>query len=162
MFLKDIWEIKLYIRTIFSEPKGSYSGTIIYPFQGLFRGDVGSPTGWFLIICILLVYLKDKGNGVEIKTEINVEDFKLVAMMFVCKGCFMTLREITDRRYDGVLQQHQTKVYYWSGGLGISGGCLDPEKRYWYTIWCGWIDGGIDMIIYYNAGYIYLTKRYGE
>ena len=43
----------------------------------------------------MILYLKDKGNGVGIKTEITGDDFKLVTMMFVGDEYFTTLGKIT-------------------------------------------------------------------
>ena len=44
-----------------------------------------------MISCTMIIYLKEKSRGVEIKTEITWDDFKLVTMMFVYEGDFPTL-----------------------------------------------------------------------
>ena len=38
----------------------------------------------------MIILSKDKVNGVEIKTEINGDEFKLETMMFVENGAFNT------------------------------------------------------------------------
>ena len=49
-----------------------------------------------MINCILILYLKDKGNEVEIKTAIIGNNFNLVTMMFVNGGDVPTLGKRTD------------------------------------------------------------------
>ena len=44
----------------------------------------------------MIICLKEKGYGVEIKTAIIGDDFKLVTMMFVNDRNFLTLGKITD------------------------------------------------------------------
>ena len=80
--------MNLYLRTGFRYSKGSYYGTMLWPFQGLCNGNIGKPTGWFLIIYIMILYLKEIGHGFEIKTTINRYELKLVTMMFVDDGDF--------------------------------------------------------------------------
>ena len=76
----------------------------------------------------MIIYLKEKSRGVEIKTEITWDDFKLVTMMFVYEGDFPTSGKKTDNRWDEVLQQNKIRVYDWSGYLRVSGENLNMEK----------------------------------
>ena len=71
----------------------------------------------FLIIFILIIYLKDKVNGVEIKTAIIGGDFNLATLMFVNDGDFTNLGKRTDSQWDEVPQQKQRIVKNWIGGL---------------------------------------------
>ena len=75
--------MKLYLRTYFGEPKVLYSGTMIDTFQGLCQVNRGAPSGWFMMGYIMIIYLKKKVHGVEIKKAITGDDFKLVTMIFV-------------------------------------------------------------------------------
>ena len=70
----------------------------------------------------MILYLKDKGNGVGIKTEITGDDFKLVTMMFVGDEYFTTLGKITVIQWWKVLYQKKITMDKCSGGLGVSGG----------------------------------------
>ena len=56
--LKSIQEMKFYLRTGFVDPKCSYSDTMINNFQGIQQGNGVELVGWFMIICILMLYLK--------------------------------------------------------------------------------------------------------
>ena len=60
-------------------------------------GEIGAPAGWFRIRYILIIYLKEKLHGVEIKSAITQYDFNQVTMMFVDDRDFPNLRKITDR-----------------------------------------------------------------
>ena len=91
----EIQEMKFYLRTCFMDSKGSYSGTTLQPFQGLCQINLGAPEGWFLISCTLIIYLKQKGHGVGIKTVITGDDFKLMTMMFFENGNFTNFGKIT-------------------------------------------------------------------
>ena len=80
--------MKFYLRTDFGELKDSYPGTIIHPFQGLCQGNGGAPEGWFMIIYIIIIYVENKGHGVEIKISTNRDYFKLVTMVLINDGNF--------------------------------------------------------------------------
>ena len=56
--MKEIQEMKLYLRTIVGDYKGSYSGTTLQPFQGLCQGNRGAPSGLFPISFIIIIYFK--------------------------------------------------------------------------------------------------------
>ena len=58
--LKAIQEMKFYLRMSFGDPKGSYYGTMLQPFQGLHQSKGGTPTGWFTISYIIIIYLREK------------------------------------------------------------------------------------------------------
>ena len=75
--------MKLYLRTIIGDSKGSYSGTTLKPFQGMCQGNGGASEGWFMISFIIIIYLKENIHEVEIKNATPGDDFKLVIMMFV-------------------------------------------------------------------------------
>ena len=77
--------------------KGSYPGTTLQTFQGRCQGNVGAPEGWFPISFIIIIYLKEKIHGVEIKTATRGDYFKLVTMVFVDYRNFPTLGKRTDR-----------------------------------------------------------------
>ena len=160
--MKAIQENKLYLRTSFGDSKVSYSGTTLQPFQGLCQGNGEAPTGWFLISWILVVYLKEKVYGVEVKTEIIVDKFKLVTMVFIDYGYFPTLGNRTYSQWGELLQQHQITVDYWIGGLTVSGVYLKPDKLSWCNIQLGWAGGNPRMISSDNAGEIHLIRRDGE
>ena len=63
-----------------------------------------------MVICIIIIYLKYKVNGVEMKTFITGDDFKLITMIFIDDGDFMTQVNVTYRKWDEVLQQHEITV----------------------------------------------------
>ena len=94
----------------------------------MYQGKIGAPSVWFLISCIMILYLKEKGHGIEIKTSIKGEDFKLETMMFVNNGYFNTSRKTTDIQWEDVTRQHQITVDDWSGLLRISVGNINRIK----------------------------------
>ena len=53
----------------------------------------------------MVIYLKFKVHGVEIKNPIIGDDFKLTTRMFVNDGGFMNLCNRTDIQWKEVLQQ---------------------------------------------------------
>ena len=158
--LKEIQEMKFYLRTGFGGLKASYSGTIVQTFLGLLQGTQVTPTGWFLIIFILIVYLKYKVNGVEIITAITGHDFKIATMMFVTDKYFPTLGERTDIHWYEVLLQQQITVGDWIVSLIVSIGHINTDKGSCYTIWWGWTDRKTSMLSSKNSGDIHFTKRY--
>ena len=74
-----------------------------------------------MIICNLIIYSKDKGHEVEIKTKITGDNFKIATMIFFDSGDFNTLGNRTDSKWEEVLQQHQRTVDVLSKGLGAFG-----------------------------------------
>ena len=135
---------------------------MINPLQGICQGYGESPAGWFLIIFIIILYLKDKGSGVEVKTSITGDNFKLVITMFVDNGNFATLGKRTNSQSYEVLQQHQIIVYALGGGLIVSVGHINLGKGYWYPIKWLWTHGNTVMLSSKNVGYIILIKRNAE
>ena len=81
--LKEIKETKFNLRMGFRYSKRLYLGKTLQPFQGLCKGEVGESEEWFLISFLMILYLKEKRHGVEIKTVIKEYAFKIVTMMFV-------------------------------------------------------------------------------
>ena len=73
---------------------------MLNPFKGIFQGNAGSPEGWFLISCIMILYLRDKGHWVKIKKDITGDDFRLFTIMFVNKWYFPTIGKKIDIRWD--------------------------------------------------------------
>ena len=106
--------MRLYLRTGFGLSKISYSRKIFFPFQVLFHENGGEPERWFLVSYIMILYLKEKGNGVEIKTEITRAGFRLFTIMFVNGVSLTILGKIIYSKWDEVLQQHQITVDFWS------------------------------------------------
>ena len=49
------------------DSKGYSYGTTLQPFKGLCQGNGEAPPGWFLIILIMIIYLKYKVHGFKIK-----------------------------------------------------------------------------------------------
>ena len=56
---------------------------MLQDFQGICQGIGVAPSVCFMVSFILVLYLKYKVQGVEIKTELTGDDLKLVTMMFV-------------------------------------------------------------------------------
>ena len=56
---------------------------MLQDFQGICQGIGVAPSVFFMVSFILVLYLKYKVQGVEIKTELTGDDLKLVTMMFV-------------------------------------------------------------------------------
>ena len=88
--------MKFYLGTVFGDSTGYYYGKIMHPFQGMYQGNGNSTPGWFLIISILILYLKEKIHGVEVKIAITGNEFKLVTVMFIDERYFTTLGKIHD------------------------------------------------------------------
>ena len=78
--------MKFYLRTVFGDSKGSYSGTMLQPVQVLSQVNGGETVGLFIMICILIPCLKEKVHGVETKTATTGGDFKLVTIVFFDYG----------------------------------------------------------------------------
>ena len=102
--------MKFHLGTIFEYSTGYYYGTIIHPFQELYQGNGRSPQGWFLIISMLIIYLKEKGHGVEFKTSITGNEFMLVTMMFFYDRDFTTLGKRNYSLWDEVHQNIKVKL----------------------------------------------------
>ena len=114
--------------------KGSYAGKMIQSFQGLYQGNIVLTEGWFLLRCILILYLQEKGHGVEIKTAIAWDDFNISTMMFFNNRDYPNLDNRTDIQWGWVLQQHQITADDCSVGLIVSVGHINIYKVSWYTI----------------------------
>ena len=81
------------------------------------------------IICILIMWLKDKWHKFEIKTSINAYSFNILAVIFFNDKYFRTLWCRNNIQWDKVLQQYQITVYNCIRNLIVSGGNMNPEKK---------------------------------
>ena len=80
-----------------------------------------------MIICINIIYLIEKGNGVEIKTSIIGDEFKIVNTIFVDDRIYNFGEEIMQPVVIGT-EKHQRTVDDSSEGLRTSEGQLNLEK----------------------------------
>ena len=107
----------------------------------------------------MIIYLKDKEHGGEIKTIITGDILKLVIVTFVDDRYFLTLGKRIDSRWEEVLQQHQRIEDDWGAGLRLSGVHLKPEKGSWHPIQWGCTDREQIMLSSDNTGNIHLYQK---
>ena len=107
-------------------------------------------------------YLKEKENGILIKTAIAGDDFNLVTMMFVYGSYFLYLVKKTNSNWDEELQQNQRTVDFWGVFLRVPVRHLKLDKGYWYPILWGCTYWKPTMLSSENSEDVHHTKIDGE
>ena len=77
-----------------------------------------------MISLILLLYIKVRGNEVEIQMEIKIATFAYISMFFIDDGYFPTLSNNIYSQWEEIQRKHQSAVDGWSVILSVSGGRL--------------------------------------
>ena len=133
--------MNFYLRTAFGDSTRSYGCTSNKPYQGLVQGNGAAPALWLLVSSYILLYLKSKGHGLNVKSAIHGTALTYVALMYVDDGDFPTIATSNKEKVKSVASRHQDAVTCWTGGLGVTGGALKPAKCFWYPIGWKWVEG---------------------
>lgn len=133
---KSIQCMKHHIRTTFGDSAFSMSseGTLI-PFQGVLQGNGASPATWVILSTPLLNMLRKAGNGGFFIEPISKNISHIVGYSFVDDTDLLQF-DARDPNMTGdeVMQNMQSSIDRWEGGLKATGGAIVPEKSFVYPI----------------------------
>ena len=132
MMLGTLAQAKYYIQTTYGDSTTSYS-CIEIPFQGLNQGNGTGPGIWMLVSIPIINMLKARGFGFKVANAMSQDQLSFVCHAFVDDTDLVHASD-QDIVLDGLVDEMQSVVDTWEGGLRASGGALVPDKSYWYLI----------------------------
>jgi hypothetical protein len=132
MMFGTLAQVEHYVRTNFGDSTTSYA-CIQIPFQGVYQGNGAGPGIWMLVSVPIINMLKARGFGFKVTNVMSQEHFSFVCYAFVDDTDLLHSSE-PDIGLAGLVEEMQSVVDTWEGGLRASGGALVPDKSYWYLI----------------------------
>ncbi len=137
MMFGTLAQVDHYVRTNFGDSKASYACFEI-PFQGVYQGNGAGPGIWMLVSIPIINMLKAAGFGFKVTNVMSKEQFAFVCYAFVDDTDLVHSSSedspMDDYGMTDIIQEMQSVVDTWEGGLRASGGALVPSKSYWYLI----------------------------
>ena len=132
MMFGTLAEVDHYVRTNFGDSTASYA-CIEIPFQGVYQGNGAGPGIWMLVSIPIINMLKARGFGFKVVNAMSQDQSTFVCYAFVDDTDLVHASD-QDIGLDGLVDEMQSLVDTWEGGLRASGGALVPDKSYWYLI----------------------------
>jgi hypothetical protein len=133
---QSIQNMKHHIRTTFGDSSFSMdsTGTLI-PFQGVLQGNGASPATWVILSTPLLNMLRSAGNGGYFISPISKKTSQIVGYSFVDDTDLLQY-DARDPKMtvDETMDNMQSAIDRWEGGLKTTGGAIVPEKSFVYPI----------------------------
>ena len=139
--ITTIQRIKHYIRTAHGDSSEYYEGTCERPLQGGGQGNGAAGPMWVAISIILLAIIATVPFNATMTSAISLATVVFSAIMYVDDTDIFFIRNDTDDT-DSIRHKAQTMIDKWCSALWISGGCLRPDKCWWYVIQFVWCKNG--------------------
>lgn len=122
-----------YVATAYGVSTSAYGGLQI-PLQGVGQGNGAGPTIWLVMTIPLINMLRNRGFGFKSIAPISHHECHLACFIYVDDTYTVHAPLDPTTTTAQVNQGLQQAIDIWSGGLHATGGCLSPEKSYWYLI----------------------------
>ena len=110
----------------FTGGEGSY-------FMGLGQGSRGAPPSWICLSSVIVNILRKLQHGAHIMDPMTGSLIHTVGVMFVDDSdlyCWVESMPSAEDLYETI----QTETKMWGDLLLATGGCLKPEKCFWYML----------------------------
>jgi hypothetical protein len=129
--------------TSHSKSKQFFNARDVNPIaiQGIGQGNGAGPQIWAAISTAILNLVRTKNAGGSFRAPITKELKEIVGFAFVDNTDLIIARPHEQQEATAVLQQMQMLLQAWEGGIGSSGGQLEPTKTFWYLIDFEWEAG---------------------
>ena len=133
--------MKHFVWTAHGDLETYYEGSRHSPLQGGGQGNGAAGPMWIAISIILLNIIATVPINATLTASISLATLVMSAIMYVDDT------DILITAKDGETQQQlkhnaQTLINKWCSALWISGGCLRPDKCWWYVIDFSWRPNG--------------------
>ena len=133
--------MKHYVRTAHGDLETYYSGSNERPLQGGGQGNGAAGSMWIAIGIILLDIIATVPINATLISAITLTTLTLSAIMYVDDTDILFTAKNGESIHD-VQQDAQMIIRKWCDMLWISGGCLRPNKCWWYAIDFKWKNDG--------------------
>ena len=134
-------QMKHYVHTSHGDSITYYTGSNDQPLQGSGQGNGAAGPMWIAISVILLNIIATVPINATLVSAITLTTLTLSAKMYVDDADILLTAKHGKTLVD-VKQNAQTIITKWCETLWVSGGCLRPEKCWWYAIDFKWKKDG--------------------
>ena len=147
--LDTLKNMRHYIRTAHGDSDEFYTGSTTRPLQGGGQGNAAAGPMWLAISVILLSIMATLPINATIVTAISLQTLVFSAIMYVDDTDLLFLGSTSDDA-DTLTNKAQILIDKWCSTLWITGGCLRPDKCWWYLLDFKW---------HRNGTWKYATKK---
>ena len=130
-----------FIRTAHGNSSQYYEGTSSKPLQGGGQGNSAAGPMWVAISIILLSILATVPSNATFLSAISLATITFSAIMYVDDTNLLIIGDKHDNP-ETLTSKAQTMINKWCNALWITGGCLRPDKCWWYLIQFEWLPNG--------------------
>ena len=130
-----------YIRTAHGDSEDYYEGSPKKPLQGGGQGNGSAGPMWVAISIVLLSIIATVPFNATIISVISLATVTISAIMYVDDTDILVAGDANDDT-STLRNKAQQMIDKWCSALWVSGGCLRPEKCWWYMIRFVWRKDG--------------------
>ena len=138
--LNTLQNMRNYLRTGYGDSDEYYTGDEGKPLQGGGQGNPAAAPMWTAISIVILVVLSKYPAGVQIWSAISMTLISFSVILFVDDTDIFVSSNSPQENIQSITRRAQTLINHWTGALWASGGCLRPDKCWFYAanfIWKG-------------------------
>ena len=128
---------KYEVRTAHGNSTSHYEGSLTHLLQGGGQGNGAAGPMWIAISIILLNIISTVLINATLIAAISLTTLVVSAITYVDDTDILITAK-NDENVDTLKANAQTLISKWCNALWISGGCLRPEKCWWYVIDFKW------------------------
>ena len=126
-----------YVQTAHGNSTTFYEGTKKRPLQGGGQGNGAAGPMWIAISCILLSIMTNTGISATLISAITLSAVAMNAIMYVDDTDIIITAD-KDETQQNLHNKAQNLIDKWRYSLWLTGGCLRPDKCWWYSIAFKW------------------------
>ena len=135
--LDTLKNMRHYIRTAHGDSADFYTGSTTRPLQGGGQGNAAAGPMWLAVSVIILSIMAMLPINATLITAISLQTLVFSAIMYVDDTDLFFLGSASDDN-DTLTSKAKTLIDKWCSTLWITGGCLRPDKCWWYLLDFKW------------------------
>lgn len=137
VMLGTLQEVQHYISTAYGLSTESY-GALEIKLHGIGQGNGAGPAIWLVMTIPLINMLKTQGYGFRSCTPLTGEPYTFACFTFVDDTDTIHMSSDPCATTAALLQEMQSVLDHWEGGLRATGGALSSKKSFWYLVDFTW------------------------
>lgn len=119
-------EAQHHVCTAYGDSESHFGGIEIIPMHGICQGNGAGPAIWAVVSTPILDMLKSANLGSRITTPISLTSFRCCGFSFMDGTDTIQTASSNQETWQSVVQDLQTALNTWEGGLKATGGAIIP------------------------------------
>ena len=128
-----------HIRTAHGDSKTYYSGSFYKPLQGGGQGNGAAGPMCLAISIIMLAIIDNFHISATMVASISLSTIYITAVMYI-DDTYLLLSGEKGEESQSLITKAQALVQKWCSILWITGGCLCPDKCWWFLVEFKWLN----------------------